>query len=337
MLNRTLMAMTAALVLAACGGGVVTIGGDYEDVEPEAELATTGQEVRCSPRMTVFPVAAPHNIGWDRASCGSGTCRTSCPDQNANSDWNPATTHNGIDVFAHQRAPMVAVASGTIVRVGTPSRTSGLRVRLRDECGWEYFYGHLDQAVVREGQRVSAGQLIGYMGRTGTSSTHLHFNVSPDGNYLRDINPFDLLKATSPTACRAAPTPTPTPAPTPAPTPTPAPAPGCGRLSAGQQLTVGQSKASCDGRFNLVMQGDGNLVLYQGTRALWATMTNGRGGAVAAMQGDGNFVLYSGGGTALFHTNTFRYAGAHLAIQNDGNLVVYQGTTPRWASNTGGR
>ena len=85
------------------------------------------------------------------------------------------------------------------------------------------------------------------------------------------------------------------------------------------------------------MQTDGNLVLYQGTRALWATMTNGRGGALAAMQGDGNFVVYTAAGAPLFHTNTFRYAGARLAIQNDGNLVVYQGTTPRWASNTGGR
>ena len=105
----------------------------------------------------------------------------------------------------------------------------------------------------------------------------------------------------------------------------------------GESLGVGQSKASCDGRFALAMQGDGNLVLYQAGRALWATMTNGRGGALAAMQGDGNFVVYTAGGFPLFHTSTSRFAGAWLAIQNDGNLVVYQGTTPRWASNTGGR
>ncbi|MER2563564.1 MAG: peptidoglycan DD-metalloendopeptidase family protein [Myxococcaceae bacterium] len=331
MLRRFPM-VVVTLFAVGCAEGVVT-ETDFEELDPETlETATVTQEVRCAPRMNTFPVGAAHNIGYDRASCGTGTCRTSCPDQNANSDWNPAATHNGIDVFAFQRAPLVAVANGTIVRVGTPSSTSGLRVRLRDECGWEYYYGHMDQAVVREGQTVTAGQLLGYMGRTGTGSTHLHFNVSPDGQYLRDINPFELLRTTSPTACRA-----PNPNPNPNPTPTPTPTAGCGLLAAGQSLSAGQSKASCDGRFVLAMQTDGNLVLYQGTRALWATMTNGRGGALAAMQGDGNFVVYTAAGAPLFHTNTFRYAGARLAIQNDGNLVVYQGTTPRWASNTGGR
>jgi hypothetical protein len=87
----------------------------------------------------------------------------------------------------------------------------------------------------------------------------------------------------------------------------------------------------------LVMQGDGNLVLSQGSRALWATMTNGRGGAAATMQGDGNFVVYTAGGAALWHTHTYRFPGAWLAVQNDGNVVVYSGSTPRWATNTGGR
>jgi hypothetical protein len=164
----------------------------------EAEEATTVDAVTCGPRMNVFPVAAPHNIGFDRASCGS-TCAVSCPDQNANSDWGGG--HHGIDVFAHRGAPMVAVADGTIVRVGTPSRTSGLRVRLRDACGWEYYYGHLESAAVSQGQRVSAGQLIGTMGNSGTQGVHLHFNVSPNGNYSNDINPIDLLRNTSATAC----------------------------------------------------------------------------------------------------------------------------------------
>jgi hypothetical protein len=324
---RLRIAGLGLLLVVGCAEGTITEGGDsFEELDPETlESASVGQEVRCAPRMSVFPVRAPHNIGYDRASCGTGTCRTSCPDQNANSDWNPAGTHNGIDVFAFQRAPLVAVASGTIVAVGTASRTSGLRVRLRDECGWEYFYGHLDQAVVSVGQRVSAGQLIAYMGRTGTASTHLHFNVSPDGQYLRDINPFQLLRSTSPTACQAA------------SAPTPGPAASCGRLNPGQALGVKQSLTSCDGRFVLVMQGDGNLVLSQGSRALWATMTNGRGGAAATMQGDGNFVVYTAGGAALWHTHTYRFPGAWLAVQNDGNVVVYSGSTPRWATNTGGR
>lgn len=329
MRNTVLMAL---VVLAGCGVDSTYTLGVEEAPIAEEDLGTSEQAVSCWPTMSVFPVKAPHNIGYDARSCGSGTCQISCPDANANSDWNPAATHNGIDVFAYQRAPLVAVTDGTVVAVGRPSSTSGIRVRIADRCGWHYYYGHLDQAVVTLGQRVTAGQLIGYMGRTGTASTHLHFNVSPDGRYTSDINPFDLLRNTSPTACAAAPTPA--PAPTPEPAPAPAPVAGCGVLSPGQSLGVNQSLVSCDGRFRLVMQGDGNLVLYQGGSPLWHTFTNGRGGAVAAMQGDGNFVLYTAGGAALWHTYTYGRAGAFLSLQNDGNLVVYQGTTARWNSGT---
>lgn len=176
------------LGIAACGGGR----------EDDQELATSTDDVTCGPQMRVFPVSGPHNIGFDRASCGA-TCAVTCPDQNANSDW--GGDHHGIDVFAHRGAELVAVTDGTIVRVGTPSRTSGLRVRLRDNCGWEYYYGHMESAAVFEGQHVVAGQVVGAMGSSGAASVHLHFNVSANGDYAHDINPLDLLRDTSATAC----------------------------------------------------------------------------------------------------------------------------------------
>jgi hypothetical protein len=295
---------------------------DVDDGAPPEEVGSTQQDVSCGPAMSVFPVKGAHNIGYDAASCGTGTCQISCPDQHANSDWDGAGGHHGIDVFAYYRAPLVAVATGTVTAVGVPSNTSGLRVRVRDRCGWEYYYGHMDQAVVSPGQAVSAGQLIGYMGHSGTGSTHCHFNVSPDGNYYSDINPINLLVATSATACQAP------------PPPPPPPPPGCGRLVPGQQLASGHQLTSCDGRFRLVMQGDGNLVLYQGGVALWNTRTNGRGGARAVQQGDGNFVLYTAGNTALWNSGTQGHGGAWLALQNDGNLVVYSGSTALWSSHT---
>lgn len=202
--------IAAPVLLGACAA---SLGADDEDdgTEITDEYLTCG-----SPQMSMFPVADVHNIGWDRASCGSGQCAATCPDRNANSDWS-ARDHQGIDVFAYRRAPLVAVAAGTIMRVGTVSSSSGLRVRLRDRCGWEYYYGHLDEAVVRPGDRVRAGDLIGYMGNTGTSGVHLHFNISPDGQYSSDINPFELLRATSATACGGGAAPAPAPSPTPAP------------------------------------------------------------------------------------------------------------------------
>lgn len=313
------------VLVSACGGEALVVESESYPGDEDV-LGTTLQEVTCPPRMSRFPVRAPHNIGYDARSCGTGTCRTSCPDQNANSDWNAATGHNGIDVFAFQRAPLVAVADGTIVAVGTPSRTSGLRVRLRDACGWEYYYGHLDQAVVSVGQRVTAGQLVGYMGRTGTASTHLHFNVSPDGQYLRDINPFTLLKNTSPTACAAQPPP---------PPPPPPPTPACGFLASGGVLTANQMVVSCDGRFTLVMQGDGNLVLYQqGRGALWNSRTNGSGAKAAILRTDGNLTLYADNWRLVWQSYTANRPGATLAVQNDGNVVLYQGGVARWNTRT---
>lgn len=323
---RRLALVVPFALLCGCGPDATFTVGEGTAPGDEEAVGTTSQEVLCAPVMNTFPVGAPHNIGYDAASCGTGTCRTSCPDANANSDWNGPAGHHGIDVFAFHRAPLVAAADGVITAVGVPSSTSGLRVRLRDRCGWEYYYGHMDQAVVAQGQQVRAGQLLGYMGRSGTASTHLHFNVSPDGRYSSDLNPFDLLRRTSATACA------PPPAP---PAPAPAPPAGCGRLVPGQQLGRGQSVTSCDGRFSLVMQGDGNLVLYQsGVWPVWHTRTNGTSGQLAVMQGDGNFVLYGAFGVPLFHTGTNGRAGAWLAVQSDGNLVVYEGFTPRWQSGT---
>ncbi len=302
---------------------LVAVGCETTYVAPPSAEELADREAACDPEMEVFPVGDAHNIGYDHASCGTGTCEISCPDENANSDW--GGDHHGIDIFAYQRAPLVAVADGQIVAVGTPSSTSGLRVRLQDACGWQYYYGHMDEAVVSVGQWVQAGDLVGYMGRTGTASTHLHFNLSPWGEYSNDIDPFDWLDATSPTACGAEPE---------APPPPPPPAEGCGFLGPNEGLGVNESVVSCDGRFVFVMQGDGNLVLYQGSRALWNTGTHGNAGATAVMQGDGNLVVYSPSGRALWHAGTHGHPGAALAVQDDGNTVIYDRGRALWSTGT---
>ncbi|NUO51013.1 MAG: hypothetical protein HOV80_19330 [Polyangiaceae bacterium] len=115
-----------------------------------------------------------------------------------------------------------------------------------------------------------------------------------------------------------------------------APVDGCGVLGGGSQLVRGQSLWSCDGRFELAMQNDGNLVLYQaGAGALWATGTNGKPAQRAIMQPDGNLVVYSESNKALWASGTNKHAGSRLAVQDDGNVVVYApDNKPLWASNT---
>lgn len=113
---------------------------------------------------------------------------------------------------------------------------------------------------------------------------------------------------------------------------------GCGALGVDEALGVNEAKTSCDGRYSLVMQGDGNLVLYRAGVALWNTQTVGRGGAALVMQNDGNLVMYQNGtGKAVWNTGTAGHAGATLAVQDDGNVVLYDGGKALWSTGTAGR
>lgn len=120
--------------------------------------------------------------------------------------------------------------------------------------------------------------------------------------------------------------------------PKPNPPTSCGRLLSNEGLIAGQSLYSCDGRFRLTVQSfDGNLVLYQGSTALWAD--NKYGGAVnrpatmVVLGGDGNFRHYTP--TAAVWESGPKSNGATLYVQNDGNVVIYRANgSVLWATNT---
>lgn len=114
---------------------------------------------------------------------------------------------------------------------------------------------------------------------------------------------------------------------------------GCGevRFDGGWSTYRGYSWYSCDKRFLLSFQADGNLVLYMGSKALWATYTNSKGGYRTDMQTDGNLVVYNSANKALWWSNTAGNTGAYLVLQNDGNLVIYSSSRRAlWSSNTAG-
>jgi hypothetical protein len=92
-------------------------------------------------------------------------------------------------------------------------------------------------------------------------------------------------------------------------------------LSPGQKLLTNQYLVN--GTARLVMQGDGNLVLYynwgkSNRRACWATHTTGKGGTYAIMQGDGNFVVYGPHGPVWSAGRVARHAGWNLGLYNNG-------------------
>ncbi|MBI4266488.1 MAG: hypothetical protein HY657_19135 [Acidobacteria bacterium] len=99
------------------------------------------------------------------------------------------------------------------------------------------------------------------------------------------------------------------------------------RLRSGETLRTDQFLISEEtGRYRLVYQGDGNLVLYddQTRDAPWASNTGGTRPGSVTMQNDGNLVIYDAAGAPLFASNTPGNSGAYLVLQNDGNLVIYR-------------
>ncbi len=103
------------------------------------------------------------------------------------------------------------------------------------------------------------------------------------------------------------------------------------------RLYPGQSIDTADRRFHLIMQADGNLVLYSPTHALWSTGTDGKSVSFLAMQLDGNLVLYDNNGRPLWYSHTAGYPGLRLVIQQDGNLVLYNNANrPYWNTATAG-
>jgi murein DD-endopeptidase MepM/ murein hydrolase activator NlpD len=104
-----------------------------------------------------------------------------------------AAMHAGIDLAGASGTPIYATADGTISEAGWNSGGYGNLVKIDHGRGIETRYGHLSGMIVKAGQRVQRGQLIGRMGSTGRSTgSHLHYEVRIEG---RAVNPIPFMKS----------------------------------------------------------------------------------------------------------------------------------------------
>lgn len=96
--------------------------------------------------------------------------------------WRGNHRHQGIDIPMPNGTPIRAANTGIVARTGNNS-TMGFRgygnfVLLDHGSGVQSFYAHCSGVIVKEGQRIMQGQIIGYVGSTGRSTAnHLHFEV----------------------------------------------------------------------------------------------------------------------------------------------------------------
>ena len=106
---------------------------------------------------------------------------------NYDDDRGAGRQHEALDILAPRGTPVVAVDSGRIAKLFSSAR-GGLTVYQFDaDERYCYYYAHLDSyaAYLKEGQTVTRGQVIGYVGTTGNAppdTPHLHFGISRLGD-----------------------------------------------------------------------------------------------------------------------------------------------------------
>jgi murein DD-endopeptidase MepM/ murein hydrolase activator NlpD len=142
--------------------GTSVTGKPPELVRPAPEVTAT-----LSDGGYVFPVFGPASFG---DSFGA-------PRADLQSGW-----HHGEDILGPLGTPILAVADGTVFGVGW-NELGGWKLWLRDGAGNEFYYAHLSaySPLAVAGRRVSAGDVLGFMGDTGdaTGVSHLHFEIHP--------------------------------------------------------------------------------------------------------------------------------------------------------------
>ncbi len=96
--------------------------------------------------------------------------------------------HNGLDIVAKVGTPIYAPANG-FVALADVNNGYGNNVALNHGGGITTRYAHMEKYVVKKGQRVKRGELIGYVGNTGRSSgPHLHYEVLLNGVHVNPMN-----------------------------------------------------------------------------------------------------------------------------------------------------
>ncbi|MGI8793654.1 MAG: peptidoglycan-binding protein [Acidimicrobiales bacterium] len=176
---------TAGAVMKFQRAKGLAVTGRVDNTTAAALGLTAGSAPTPAPAVTVTldarPVGGPCWYGntW-QAARGSGR------------------VHLGVDIGAREGTPLQAVATGTITYMyaDRPGSLSGNALKITRADGTYFFYAHMAGFApgMAVGTRVTAGQVIGYVGSTGNSAiAHLHFEVHPGGGSA--VNPYPIVKA----------------------------------------------------------------------------------------------------------------------------------------------
>jgi murein DD-endopeptidase MepM/ murein hydrolase activator NlpD len=189
--------------LAASADEVRTLAAQRARLEEEeraraAEAARRAAAAReRAARGAPGPGAAQPSSPGPAPSGGALACPLDSP-RSFTDTWGAARSggrrHRGTDIMGSRGNTVRAIVGGTwdVQRTG---RSAGLWAILRGNDGNEYWYLHLERHIAGDGQRVSAGQVVGTNGDTGNArgtTPHVHFELHVGGS--RPVNPYRTLR-----------------------------------------------------------------------------------------------------------------------------------------------
>lgn len=110
--------------------------------------------------------------------------------------------HNGIDLTAPRGTNIYATADGVVIQANYTTGGYGKKILIDHGYGYKTLYGHCNKLLVKRGQYVKRGEVIGLVGSTGLSTTsHLHYEVwvnnrpvNPINYYANDLSPEEYEK-----------------------------------------------------------------------------------------------------------------------------------------------
>ena len=132
------------------------------------------------------------------ASAAEGTGKRVCPAEDfwVGAGWGAdrgRRSHMGIDLGGKRGSRLFAIEDGVIDRTKRQSN-GALQIVMRGESGSKFYYGHMDEVLVKGGQKVKAGEVIGTMGDSGSpGAVHLHFEYWRSGGESAAVDPAALI------------------------------------------------------------------------------------------------------------------------------------------------
>lgn len=105
--------------------------------------------------------------------------------------FSPEAGNDGVNISAAKGTPVKAASSGVVAYAGNEVQGFGNLILLKHAGGWMSIYGHLDNVLVKKGEKIKAGQEIGSVGTSGAiKAPQLHFELRQNS---KPVNPEDHL------------------------------------------------------------------------------------------------------------------------------------------------